>query len=361
MPAGASIASRTAELDLEHSAVRLIDTANGTAWVTPADDPAQSVVLSLPARARIDRVGLVSTKASSGARDVRIDFSLDGESFTRSVELHAKQTEEPQAVPVTPPVDAQYVRVSMLNARSPHLLVREAVVNGTFLAPPAARAIDGCWSINGQPATFHSDHATVYGYAGGTHDMKLDGGSDGRFYRFAWTRDRQYGLAAITVTPDGKHLAAIVWHEQAIDIDQFYADDWLGERAGCSSDREVDVFATYLQRFGYFPLYALRFSDDGTLDEDASSRALARLTKLLAANPRLQARFVAHELTHPSAPENMAAAQKKIATLRNALSRRGIPAATIGFVAVGEEHPRRAGSNALIRAMYSSVDLEVRR
>jgi hypothetical protein len=361
MPAGASVVSRTAELDLEHSAVRLIDTSNGTGWVTPADDPAQSVVLSLPARARIDRAGLVTTKASSAARDVRIDFSLNGVSFTRSVELHAKEGDEPQDVPVTPPVEAQYVRLSTLNAHSPHILVREAIVNGTLLAPPAAGAIDGCWSVNGQPATFHSDHATVFGYAGGTHDMTLEGGSDGRFYRFVWTRDKQYGLAAISVTPDGKHLAAIVWYEQAIDIDQFYADDWLGERAACSTDREVDVFSTYLQRFGYFPLYALRFSDDGTLDEGASSPELVRLTKLIVANPQLQLRFVAHELTRPSAQEDLVVAQKKAATLRDALSRRGVPIAKIGFIALGQEHPRREGTTPLVRAMYSSVDLELRR
>jgi outer membrane protein OmpA-like peptidoglycan-associated protein len=54
-------------------------------------------------------------------------------------------------------------------------------------------------------------------------------------------------------------------------------------------------------------------------------------------------------------------AQKKIATLRDALSRRGLPVSKIGFVALGEEHPRRDGTNALIRAMYSSVDVEVRR
>ncbi|HEX3107795.1 MAG TPA: hypothetical protein VHU41_01795, partial [Thermoanaerobaculia bacterium] len=208
--------------------------------------------------------------------------------------------------------------------------------------------------------TFHSDRATVVGYAGGMRDMKLDGGSDGRFYRFAWTRDKQYGLLAMSVTPDGKHLAAIVWHEEAIDIDQFYADDWLGDRGGCPENKDVDVFPTYLQRFGYFPLYALRFSDDGTLDDDASSPELARIAKLIASNPQLQIRFVAHELTHPSPQENLAVAQKKIATLRDALLRRGVPA-KIGFVAVGEEHPHRAGTNPLIRAMYSSVDLELRR
>lgn len=358
MPAGGSVVSRTAELDLQHSAVRMIDTANATGWVTAADDPAQSVVFSLPARARIDRAGIVTTDVNSAARDLRIDFSLDGESFTRSVALSAKEVTAPQDVAVTPPVEAQYVRFSTLNAHSSHLLIREAFVNGTFLAPPAAGAIAGCWSINGQPATFQTDHAAVFGYGNG---MMLDGGNDGPLYRFAWTRGAQYGLAAITVTPDGKHLSAMLWHEQAIDFETFYADDWFGERGACPPSKDTDVFATYLQRFGYFPLYALRFAGDGTLDEDASGPELARITKLLLANPQLQIRFVAHELTHPTAQENLAAAQKRIATLRDALSKRGVPVAKLGFVALGEAQPRRTGTTPLIRAMYSSVDLELRR
>lgn len=357
---GACVVSRTAELDLLHSALRLIDGANATGWVTPAADPVQSVVLSLPARARIDRVGIVSMRVGSSARDVRIDFSLDGANFTGAVTLNAKQIEGVQDVPVAPPVEAQYVRLTTLNGRGPHVLIRGLVVNGTFLAPPTAGAIDGCWSVNGRPATFHSDHAAVTGY-GGTNDMNLEGGSDGRFYRFAWTRGKQYGLAAASVTPDAKHLGAIIWHEQAIDFDQFYAEDWLGDRGACPAPKEVDVFATYLERFGYFPLYALRFSDDGTLDDEASGPELARVAKLIAANPRLQFRFVAHELTRANARENLAAAQKKVATLRDALARRGLPVAKLGFIALGEEHPRREGTTALIRAMYSSVDLEVRR
>jgi len=358
--AGGSVVSRTAELDLQHSALRLIDDAIGTAWVTPAADPAQTIVLSLPAPARVDSVGIVNG-VSAAARDLRIDFSLDGKSFTRSVALNAKPVAEEQDVRVTPPVEAQYVRLSTFNANSAHLLIREALVNGTFLAQPAAGSIDGCWSINRQPATFRSDRASVLGYAGGMYDTKLDGGSDGRFYRFAWTRDQQYGLAALSVTPDGKHLAAIIWHEQAIDFEQFYADDWFGERGGCLPGKDIDVFETYLRRFGYFPLYSLRFSSDGTLDESSSSPELERVVKLIAANPQLRVRFVAHELRGGSARENLAAAQKEVATLRDALSRRGLPVANAVFLALGEAQPRRPGTNPLIRAMYSSVDLELRR
>ncbi len=343
----------------------MIDTSNGTGWVTPAGDPTQTVVLSLPARARVDRVGIVTSNVSSAARDLRIDFSLDGETFTRSVPFQAKKVEGEQDVAVAPPVEAQYIRLSTLNGNSEHLLIREAVVNGTFLAQPAAAAIDGGWSINGQPATFHSDRASVFGYAGGTNDITLDGGSDGRFYRFAWIQDKQYGLAALSVTPDGKHLTAIVWHEQAIDVEQFYGEDWLGDSSAPRTEdrgpKSVDVFTTYLQRFGYFPLYALRFSNDGTLDETASAPELARVAKIIAANPQLQVRFVAHELTHPSTAENLAVAQKKIATLRDALSRHGLDVSKKGFLALGDAQPRRAGTNPLIRAMYSSVDLEVRR
>jgi hypothetical protein len=362
LQSGASIVSRSAELDLTHSAVRLIDTAGSTGWVTPSEDPAQTVVLSLAAPTRIDRIGLTSTRLSAAARDVRVDFSLDGETFGHAITPAVKQIDNEQDFPVTSPVDAQYIRLSTLNARGSHVLVRDLIVNGNFLKPPAAGSIAGCWTIGGEPAAFRADHATVIGSAGGTLGMMLDGGTDGRFYRFAWTRDKQYGLAAISVTPEGKHLAGIVWHEQAIDLDQFYADDWIGERGGsCPPPQEVDVFAAYLQRFGYFPLYALRFSDDGTLADDASSPALARVAKLIVGNPQLQIRFVAHELTRSTSAANLSVAQKEIGTLRDALSRRGVPVTKMTFVALGEAHPRRPGTTGLIRAMYSSVDLELRR
>jgi hypothetical protein len=365
LQSGASVVSRSAELDLGHSAVRLIDNAGSTGWVTPAEDPVQTVVLSLAAPARIDRIGLTSTRLSAAARDVRVDFSLDGVTFGHAKTPTVKQIDDEQDFAVTPAVDAQYIRLSTLDGRSAHLLVRDLVVNGSFLKPPAAGSIAGCWTIGGQPATFRDDDATVIGSAGGTLGMMLDGGTDGRFYRFVWTRDKQYGLAAITVTPDGKHLAGIVWHEQAIDLGQFYADDWIGERGSCPAPQEVppsaDVFTTYLQRFGYFPLYALRFSDDGTLDDDASSPVLARVSKLVIGNPQLQIRFVAHELTQATPAANLTVAQKEIATLRDALSRRGVPVAKVTFVALGEAQPRRAGTTGLIRAMYSSVDVELRR
>jgi hypothetical protein len=356
---GASVVSRSAELDLDHTPVRMMDGLGSTGWVTPAGDPAQSAVMSLPAPARIDHIGILTAIISS-AHDVRFDFSADGENFTRSVTLSAKELASPQIVPVAPPVDAQYIRIATLNGRAPHVFIREVIVNGAFLKPPAAGPIDGCWTVNGQPATFHSDGAAAYGYVGGADDMMLDGGSDGRFYRFAWTRDKEYGLAAMSATPDGKHLASMVWHEQALEL-EFYADDWLGDRGPCPAHTGLDVFDTYLRRFGYFPLYALRFSDDGTLDDGASAPALTRLTTFLALNPQLQARLVAHELTHPTATDNLAVSQKKIATLRDALSRRGVAVARLTFIAVGEAHPRREAASDLTRAMYSSVDLEVRR
>jgi hypothetical protein len=359
---GGSIVSRTAELDLSHSAVRLIDGSGSNGWVTPSADPAQSVVLSLPARARIDRVGIMTTLLASAARDLRFDFSLDGEHFTRSVTMTGKAQDGVQAIAVAPPVDAQTIRLSTLNGRSNYVLIRELIVNGAYLDQPRAGTIDGCWSVNDQPATFRSDRASVLGYVGGVDDTTLDGGSD-HFYRFAWTRGKEYGLAAMSVTPDGKHLASVVWHEQAIEFEQFHANDWLGDHGACPPEARAgaDVMATFLQRFGYFPLYGLRFADDGTLDDGASAPALARVMKFLAANPRLQVRFGAHELTHTTARENLAAAQRKVASLHDALTRRGVDLPRADFFALGEEHPRRPATTDLTRAMYSSVDLELRR
>jgi F5/8 type C domain-containing protein len=358
---GASVVSRTGELDLTHSALRAIDTTGNTGWVTPSGDPIQTAIFSLGSKTRIDHVGLVTTILGSAARDVRFDFSIDGQTFTNPVTLNAKLQDGPQLAGVTPPVEAQYIRVSILNARGAYAFIREVIVNGTFVAPPTAGTIDGCWSVNAQPATFTSDHARVHGYVGGVDDTTLEGGSNGRFYRFAWTRGKEYGLAAMSVTPDARHLASIVWHEQAIEAEQFYASDWFGERGACPAKKDADVFTTYLQRLGYFPLYALRFADDGTLDAGASAPTLARVTELLAANPPLHVTFVAHELTHATPRENLAIAQKQIVSLREALRQRGADLARVQFVAAGDEHPRRAVTSELTRAMYSSVDLELRR
>jgi hypothetical protein len=358
---GACLVSRTGEAHLRVSAQRAIDGDSATRWLTPPGDPQQTAVYALGARARIQRVGLVtSALESAAARDIRFEFSDDGEHFVRPMTIHAQAKNGDQLANVAP-IDARYLRVSVLNGGT-YVQINDVKLLGTLLDEPRAPSIDGCWLLNGQPSTFAANHNDVAGYVAGEDKTSLAGGSDGHFYRFAWTRGPEYGLAAISITPDGKHLGAFVWHEEAVQADQFYENDWIGERATCTAaERREPVLETYLRRFGYFPLFGLRFGSDGTLDAAESAPLLDRLAHLMALNAALRVRFVAHELTLPTVAANRAASEKKIATLRSALASRSVDLQRVEFVAAGQEHPHREVASDITRAMYSSVDLEIRR
>jgi hypothetical protein len=206
------------------------------------------------------------------------------------------------------------------------------------------------------PAAFSQKGSLVEGSVG---DTFVEGGSDGRFFRFAWIRGRtpEYGLAAVSITPDGRHLSGIVWHEEAIQSAMFLADDWLGEKCGGQwpppvGIGEAPVLQTYLQRFGYFPLYGLRFDDAGRLDEAESAATLDRITPFLKPNVR----FVSHELIR-----DPGTAQTKLDTLRAALQKRGVNLTGIDFVSMGNRDPRRPADIDLTRAMYGTVELQIRR
>ncbi len=358
---GAAVVSRTSEALLDASAVRAIDTDPHTMWVSPPDDPQQTLVFSLPARARIDQIGLRSgSKAEYLANGIRFDLSTDGQNFTPVATITPVVSEAAQMVRI-PPTNAAFVRVNVLGAKGTYVQVASVNATGTLIEAPAP-AIGGCFAVNGFHASFVQKGAEVVGeVAGDARSTLVEGGSDGRFFRFAWVRGPEYGLAAVSVTPDGRHLSGIVWHEEALGETQFFAPDWLGDRVSCekTAPPSVGVFRSYLERFSRFPLFGLRFDGSGRLHEGDSAATLSRVTAFLSANPTLPIRFVAHELLHSTPDENRRIAQARIDSLRAALGKNGVKLANVAFVALGAETPRREATTDLTRAMYSSVDLEV--
>jgi F5/8 type C domain len=360
---GAAVVSRTSEAVLDASAVRAIDTDPHTMWVSPPDDPQQTLVFSLPARARIDQIGLRSgSKAVHLASGIRFDLSTDGQNFTPVATIRPVVSETAQMVRI-PLTNAAFVRVNVLGAKGTYVQIASVNATGTLIEAPAPASIDGCFAVNGFPAAFVQKGAEVVGeVAGGARPTIVEGGSDGRFFRFAWVRGPEYGLAAVSVTPDGRHLSGIVWHEEALQESQFFAADWLGDRVSCEKQAappSVSVFRSYLERFGRFPLFSLRFDESGRLHDGDSAATLSRVTAFLSANPTLPIRFVAHELLHSTPDENRRIAQARIDSLRAALQKNGVKLAKVAFVALGAETPHRKATTDLTRAMYSSVDLEV--
>ena len=355
---GAAVVSRSGEALLNVSAVRAIDGDEGTSWANPPDDLKQTLVFSLPARARIDQLGITtSSKPPTDIRSAHFELSEDGEHFTDAGTFAFNVKKDPQLYPIRPAA-ARFVRVTSLAGEAgPYLQINTVHAIGALTEPLPQKSIAGCWTIGADPAELVQSGAFASGYIGGTLDTWLEGGFDGRVFRFAWIRGKEYGLAAIGLTPDSNHLSGVVWHEEAIQSSQFFAPDWLGERCGGQAPPPVrtgeqPVLHAYLERFGYAPLYGLRFDDAGHLDETESAAQIDRILPLIKPN----ARFVAHELLG-----NPAASQVKLDTLRAALQRRGVNLTGVEFVAMGDREPRRQATIGLTKAMYNTVELQIRR
>lgn len=364
MHRGSAIASRTGEALLTTSVVRAIDGTAVTRWLAPPNAPEQSIVVALAARTRVTRVGFeTGPKAANSTTSARAELSLDGTAFTPAGTFKLEGRPGPQTFPVGP-TEASYLKITTLGGNGPFASLADIIADGEELEPAHSGPIGGCWSINGLPTSFVETGAAVTGVVGAPENAVLEGDFDGHFYRFAWVRGREYGLAAISVSRDGASLSGLRWHEQALMQDQFYADDWLGRRsdgeARCPTlEGGASVFRSYLQQQGYAPLYGLRFSAEGRLDESASSLVLDRVAQFLSANERLQVKVIAHELREPTKEGNLAVTRREIETLRDALARRGAPLKQVTFAAAGREHPRREADTPVTKALYSCVELEI--
>jgi len=351
---GAVVVSRTGEFGLETSAQSAIDGDPVTQWVSPPGEPDQSLVFALPARTRLRAVGLVAgSEPASYPKTVTFDVSTDGKTFT-SVSSFDLPPGGRNVVDITP-VEASYIRYKTHGSGN-FARTFSVIAHGELLAPVRPVSLDGCWSINGLDASFSQKGALVTGTVAGKTPITVDGGSDGRFYRLLWMRGPEYGVIGLGVTPDGQHLSAMFWHEEAYT--PFIGFSWFGERHPCgtaSRHSDVDMLATSMERYGRYAMYGLLFDDAGHLIEDASVPMLDRLVAYLKANRNLK--IEAHELLQADTARNQAVSQAKVDSLRAALTRRGANLADVEFVAAGSDHPHRPASTDAARSMYGAVEL----
>jgi hypothetical protein len=322
MARGATIVSRTAENFLGVAADGAIDGDPSTFWQNPPHDLPQSIVIAFPARARIDRVGIRSSKREYTANHVLFETSVDGAAWRPLTTVAVAVKPAAQWFDVTP-VEASFLRVTTVDGRPADVRLHSILARGSELESPHPGAIEGCWTLNGSPAVFEKRGGRILGaVAIGNQPIYLDGGSDGRVYRFVWTRGNDYGLALITVSPDGKHLTALVWHEEAIPM--FRADSWFGEPAPCGALRpREDVPQTLLRRVG-------RYSAFGDYLPPGD-------------------RIVVHEFREATPEKNKQRAQREIERLH------------VTGVAAGSDAPRQQPVTEAMRVIYSSVDVEIRR
>jgi len=337
---GSTVIDRTGEIMLELSALCAIDGDRGSFWMNPPHDLPHSMAIALPGRSRIDRVGIrTSGRGAFTANHVTFESSLDGRTFTPVTTIKSANSSEAQWFDVKP-FDASTVRVTINDPLLAGHDVRldSVLARGAELEPPHPGDITGCWSINGEAARFERHGARVIGILQTRKEpMLFHGGFDGRVYRLNWIRGNDYGMSLMTVAPDGQYLSGMNWHEEAIPM--FFDISWFGQRQPCAvAISPVDIPIALLRRTGRFSLY-----DDGDLP------------RLLKSVPN--AVLVAHEFRLPTAKQNRAAAERAVADLRRRFQ---LPNG-IKSLALGSDEPRQQPVTDVMRALYSTVDLEIRR
>jgi hypothetical protein len=356
---GATIVSRTAEALLTTSAIATIDGEIGSFWTPPPHDYPQSIVIALAAPSRIDRVGFRSLAELHGeANHVVFERSIDGANWQPLATMTTRHVSTAQWLAIAP-ADAAYLRVTIADAayKDADARVHSLLAHGTEVAAPKNAAVDGCWSINGEAAKFAQRGARVTGVVEqNKQPLFLAGGSNGRIFRFNWIRGNDYGYTALTVSPDGKHLSALNWHEEAIPL--FTAFPWFGDRGDCAATPlRDDVPIALLHRAGRVSLFALQFDANGNLLADASRDELQSLVSIIRGVP-VPLRIIAHEFRFDT-KRNKEIAEREIASLRAALA--NVDLTRVEFVAAGSDSPRQVPESDAARAIYSSVDVEVRR
>jgi hypothetical protein len=355
---GAAVVSRTAEGDLESTALHAIDGFSTTRWTSPSGGASQSLAFSFGAHSRVDKLGVLT---SGGERDVpsqvRFEASEDARAWREVLVMKPKASADPQVVNVSP-FDASYVRVSTIEPSKPSAQLASVFASGQELEPARLKPMQGCWKINGQPAMFVQHGARIYGVIGGEQVTVVDGGTDGRVAKLMWMRGPMWGYAAVTLAPEANALSGFTFHENPLT--GYAGAAWLGERCTERLEAHGAPPAHFLRRTGHWTLSGLAFDDREQLIESVSRDTLEALTNLIASAPPQQ-RFaiVAHEFRFAK-EENLQRTRDRIAAIRGALQERGIDLARIELTAAGSDSREAETVFAIQRLLWSRIDLELR-
>lgn len=307
---GGSVVSRTGELNLESSAVHAIDGFIGTVFACSPGSPRETLVYSLLAPAAVTKVGVTPGKVDVPAR-VRFDTSMDGQRWTEiaTVTPQAGDTRQLWSIKETM---ARYIRVQALDDRY-YIRLRGIHAIGREVEPPSTPSFGGCWTINGSPAQLTQDGARITGVIATDPPTYLDGGTDNRVGMVTWMQGPMWGYAALTRTPDGRHITGLKFHEE-IDS-RNVGEGWFGKKFDGRQDGGVTAGSMpapqrFLERMRRYSAYGLAYDSNGRLLVDLSRSTLDAMKTL---NPR---RIVVREFRLDTPQQNQAYAKAKADALR---------------------------------------------
>lgn len=354
---GAAVLSRTAELNLEQSAIHAIDGMSTTRWLSPPGGAEQTLVASLAAPSRVEQLGIVTTSSPAQIPSaVRFESSVDGTSWREVFVLKPIEKDGRQVANV-PPFDAQYLRVTTIEPVETDTLLRSVIVLGRETGQVAAPSFDGCWTVNGSPARLLHDGVRLSGVIGGQRATAIDGGVEGRVARVMWVRGPMWGYAAMTVAPGRRALSAVTFHEEILIGNAGVA--WFGEPCDSALQVESATPVTFLRRAGRWSMFGLSFDGAGRLDEQASTATLAAAAATIASAQQQRFRIVSREFREASPQQNRERSATRLESVRVALEKRGVDLARVELVAAGSDTDSIEPTFAVMRLLASRIDLEI--
>lgn len=284
LPNGAVILSRTGELSLGMSALNAVDGDPGTVWSTPPGDIQQSMTIALPARSRVDQVGLSNGNLALKQRAIqrlRFEGSDDGIGFKLLKDLEV-QTLAPHQLTRIDPADVSYVRVSILSSFSSTEAADVVGIEarGKEIEPPQRGSVAGVWEINGETARLSARGSAFHGVIETSPPTYIEGGWEGRILRFLWFRGEAYGVGLLSVDPRSVALNGFLWYREPIP--PFLGGPWFGERK-TGADGAVPaprVIETFLQHSGRVPVYQIEFDQRNNLVPGSDASPFQRALRL---------------------------------------------------------------------------------
>lgn len=354
---GAAVIDRSYELNYETSAAQVIDGTPQSNW-TSAPGGRMVATLSLAAPTRLTRLGATVPKDKSAAPErIRFEASMDGKSWRTVLDTPLRyDVLGPQLFDIEP-VDVHYLRMTATEPHDYYSHISSLYAIGSETAPFVQPPIEGCWEINNVLARFARHGARVAGTIGGT---VVDGGSDGRVYRFMWLEQAMWGYAAVSVSPDGMRLSGVRWHEEVNPAHN--GDGWLGKRVPCTTQATIDgarIVDSLIRRSARWRLYGVRLDAGDRLMPVESESALDLVHQLVRTHPRHRFVIAAREYRASSEERNRARCQAKLEAVRAALAARGTDLSRVQFTNAGPERHELAADFTTQRAMDSALELQV--
>lgn len=355
---GAALVSRTGEMNLESSAVNAMDGLSFTAWTSSPAAPGQTLVFAFGGPSRIEQLGVTTTEKNRSPAKVRFASSSDGRSWRDITTI--EPADKGTTMKGVTPFEARYLRVDTIEPAEYYAALTSVHAIGSELRPAERHSFGGCWSINTFEATLTQNGARVTGIIGGAKQPTyVDGGIDGRVAKLMWIHGPMWGYAAATLTPDGRNLSAITFHE---DPDaQHVAEAWIGNR--CEAQNAANLSsphtpADFLRRIGYWTMSGIVFDREERLIEEPSRAVLDAAAALINAAPAQRFRITAQEFRNNDPSENRRRTQARIDALRDALRARRVDVSRVEFVSNGSERKDIKMPSALQRMLWSRIDLE---